>query len=125
MLVFAGDHGAAKAGVSAYPQDVTWQMVENFPGRWRRDQRVCPAEWHGLSVIDAGVAHDFGRRPGLINAKVAPGTANYIEQPAMTAEQCANGAWRGGRKLSAIWPPMAAMSSASAKWALATRPRRR
>jgi nicotinate-nucleotide--dimethylbenzimidazole phosphoribosyltransferase len=40
-------------------------------------------------VVDAGVAHDFGRRPGLIDAKIAPGTANYIEQSAMTVAQCA------------------------------------
>jgi nicotinate-nucleotide--dimethylbenzimidazole phosphoribosyltransferase len=48
-----------------------------------------------LAIIDAGVAHDFGRRNGLINAKVAPGTANYIEQPAMTMDQCAHAIERG------------------------------
>ena len=41
-----------------------------------------------LSVVDAGVAHEFGRRPGLIDAKVAAGTASYIDEPAMTLAQC-------------------------------------
>ena len=48
-----------------------------------------------LAIIDAGVAHDFGKRAGLINAKVALGTANYLEQPAMTAEQCTLAIARG------------------------------
>jgi hypothetical protein len=95
MLVFAGDHGAAKAGVSAYPQDVTWQMVENFLAGGAAINVFARQNEMYLSVIDAGVAHDFGRRPGLINAKVALGTANYIEEPAMTAEQCANALARG------------------------------
>ncbi|MBN9423874.1 MAG: nicotinate-nucleotide--dimethylbenzimidazole phosphoribosyltransferase [Candidatus Accumulibacter sp. 66-26] len=85
LLVFAGDHGAAKAGVSAYPQDVTWQMVENFLAGgaainvFARHNGLC------LQVVDCGVAHDFGARAGLIDAKVAPGTQNYIERPAMSA----------------------------------------
>ena len=95
MLVFAGDHGAAKAGVSAYPQDVTWQMVENFLAGGAAINVFARQNEMYLSVIDAGVAHDFGRRPGLINAKVAQGTANYIEEPAMTAEQCGNALARG------------------------------
>ena len=89
MLVFAGDHGAAKAGVSAYPQDVTWQMVENFLAGGAAINVFARANGLALAVVDAGVAHDFGTRPGLIDAKVAPGTANYLEQAAMTAEQCA------------------------------------
>ena len=104
LLVFAGDHGAAKAGVSAYPQDVTWQMVENFlAGGAAINVFARQNELH-LAIIDAGVAHDFGKRAGLINAKVAPGTANYIEESAMTAEQCAAAIERGAeicRNLSA------------------------
>ncbi len=85
MLVFAGDHGAAKAGVSAYPQDVTWQMVENFLAGGAAINVFARQMNLGLTVVDAGVAHDFGTRPGLIDAKLGPGTANYLETPAMDA----------------------------------------
>ena len=87
MLVFAGDHGAAKAGVSAYPQDVTWQMVENFLAGGAAINVFARQMGMGLTVVDAGVVHDFGARPGLVDAKVAPGTANYLEAPAMSAAQ--------------------------------------
>jgi nicotinate-nucleotide--dimethylbenzimidazole phosphoribosyltransferase len=95
LLVFAGDHGAARSGVSAYPQDVTWQMVENFLAGGAAINVFARQNEIYLAIIDAGVAHDFGRRNGLINAKVAHGTANYIEQPAMTMEQCAHAIERG------------------------------
>ena len=95
LLVFAGDHGAAKAGVSAYPQDVTWQMVENFLSGGAAINVFARQNDMHLAIIDAGVAHDFGKRTGLINAKVALGTANYIEQPAMTPEQCVAAIARG------------------------------
>lgn len=88
MLVFAGDHGAAKAGVSAFPQEVSWQMVENFLAGGAAINVFARQNGMALSVVDAGVAHDFGRRPQLIDAKVAMGTANYIEEPAMTLAQC-------------------------------------
>ena len=87
LVVFAGDHGAARAGVSAYPQDVTWQMVENFLAGGAAINVFSRQMGLGLSVVDAGVNHDFGRRSGLVDAKIAPGTANYLEQPAMTADQ--------------------------------------
>jgi len=104
LLVFAGDHGAAKVGVSAYPQEVTWQMVENFLEGGAAINVFARQNEIFHAIIDAGVAHDFGRRNGLINAKVGHGTANYIEQPAMTMDQCARAIERGAeisRNLSA------------------------
>jgi nicotinate-nucleotide--dimethylbenzimidazole phosphoribosyltransferase len=96
MLVFAGDHGAARAGVSAYPQDVTWQMVENFLAGGAAINVFARQNGLGLAVVDAGVAHDFGGpRDGLIDLKLAPGTANYLEAPAMTAAQCAQAIEQG------------------------------
>jgi nicotinate-nucleotide--dimethylbenzimidazole phosphoribosyltransferase len=87
LFVFAGDHGAAKAGVSAFPQDVTWQMVENFLAGGAAINVFARQTGWALQVVDAGVNHDFGRRDGLVDAKVAPGTGNYLDEPAMTAAQ--------------------------------------
>ncbi|MBP6188370.1 MAG: nicotinate-nucleotide--dimethylbenzimidazole phosphoribosyltransferase [Azonexus sp.] len=104
LLVFAGDHGAAKAGVSAFPQEVTWQMVENFLAGGAAINVFARQNGLHLAIIDAGVAHDFGKRAGLIDAKIAGGTANYIEEAAMTVEQCAQAIARGAeiaRNLSA------------------------
>ena len=89
ILVVAGDHGAAKSGVSAFPQDVTWQMVENFLAGGAAINVFARLNGLSLKVIDAGVAHEFGPREGLINAKINPaGTRNYIVEPAMSTVEC-------------------------------------
>ncbi len=97
-LVCAGDHGAAMAGVSAYPQEVTWQMVENFLAGGAAINVLARQAGMKLVVADAGVAHDFGPREGLVDAKVgAGGTANYLEGPAMSAAECAAAMAHGAR----------------------------
>lgn len=95
LMVFAGDHGAATAGLSAYPQDVTWQMVENFLAGGAAINVFARLNDIGLSIVDAGVKHDFGTRPGLVDAKIGAGTASYLTGPAMTAEQCGQALQRG------------------------------
>ncbi|XHS77578.1 nicotinate-nucleotide--dimethylbenzimidazole phosphoribosyltransferase [Burkholderiaceae bacterium UC74_6] len=89
MMVFAGDHGLAARGVSAYPSDVTWQMVENFLAGGAAVSVLARQHGLALTVVDAGVRHDFEPRPGLAIAKIAPGTADALSGPAMSAEQCA------------------------------------
>lgn len=88
MLVCAADHGLAAQGVSAYPSDVTWQMVENFLAGGAAVSVLARQHGLGLTVVDCGVAHDFSPRPGLLLRKVAHGTADATRAPAMTAEQC-------------------------------------
>ncbi|MEI7612981.1 MAG: nicotinate-nucleotide--dimethylbenzimidazole phosphoribosyltransferase [Betaproteobacteria bacterium] len=96
MLIFAGDHGAATAGISAYPQDVSWQMVENYLQGGAGANVFSRQNGMAMVVVDAGVAHEFGEREGLINAKISPtGTRNYIVEPAMTREQCEAALERG------------------------------
>jgi nicotinate-nucleotide--dimethylbenzimidazole phosphoribosyltransferase len=98
VLVCAGDHGAAKAGVSAFPQEVTWQMVENFLAGGAAINVLARQAGMKLVVADAGVAHDFGPRENLVDAKVgAGGTANYLEGAAMSETQCAEAMSHGAR----------------------------
>lgn len=88
LMVFAGDHGIVNAGVSPYPQAVTAQMVLNFLQGGAAINVFARQHNMQLRVIDAGVNYDFGATKGLVHAKVGAGTANFLQQPAMTKAQC-------------------------------------
>jgi nicotinate-nucleotide--dimethylbenzimidazole phosphoribosyltransferase len=113
VFTFAADHGVVAEGVSAYPQAVTAQMVENFlrggaainvlarqagarvvvadfgiAGRFVGDARPAPAEGGVLGVRDGSVA-------ALVRCPIAPGTANMARGPAMTREQATRAIERG------------------------------
>src|SRR5690349_17211114 len=88
MLVCAGDHGLAARGVSAYPSDVTWQMVENFLAGGAAVSALARQHGLNLTVVDCGVRHDFAPRHGLLVRKIAPGTADASVGPAMSLAQC-------------------------------------
>jgi nicotinate-nucleotide--dimethylbenzimidazole phosphoribosyltransferase len=100
MLVFAADHGLAAEGVSAYPPEVTAQMVRNFAEGGAAVSVLCRANAIDLVVIDAGahtpqaagfVAH--GAR--FVEARIAPGTANALHGAAMTDAQALAAIARG------------------------------
>ena len=88
LVVFAADHGLVAQGVSAYPSDVTWQMVENFLAGGAAVSVLARQHGLALTVVDAGVRHDFAPRPGLLHRKVGPGTADALTGPAMSEAQC-------------------------------------
>lgn len=89
LVVFAGDHGLAARGVSAYPSDVTWQMVGNFLAGGAAVSVLARQHGLELTVVDCGVRHDFAPQPGLVVRKIAAGTADASVGPAMTAAECA------------------------------------
>ena len=105
LVVFAADHGLVARGVSAFPSDVSWQMVENFLAGGAAVSVLARQHGIALTVVDCGVNHDFlaglpvgSTRPGLLVRKVAGaegGTADAMVQPAMTAEQCAQAVANG------------------------------
>ena len=88
ILVFAADHGIVAEGISAYPQDVTWQMVENFLAGGAAINVFAEQNNCALQVIDAGVNHAFGPRAGLVDRKLANGTHNFAQEPAMSRATC-------------------------------------
>lgn len=87
MVVFAADHGIAKEGVSAYPQEVTHQMALNFLNGGAAINVFCEQHDIDLQIVDAGVNFDFGNLPDLIDAKVAMGTQNSQKGQAMSEDQ--------------------------------------
>ena len=95
LVLFAGDHGIACEGVSAYPQEVTRQMVLNFLGGGAAANVFARQTGVDLSVVDAGVAGDPLEATGLVSRRVAAGTRNCAAEPAMTPEQC-GAAFRDG-----------------------------
>jgi nicotinate-nucleotide--dimethylbenzimidazole phosphoribosyltransferase len=95
-IVFAADHGVADRGVSAYPREVTTQMVANFLQGGAAISVLAKLQGIELWIVDAGVDGDCKAHPRLIEAKIRRGTRSFIDEPAMTAEECA-GALQWGR----------------------------
>ena len=89
VLLMAGDHGVVAEGVSAYPQDVTWQMVANFAAGGAAINQIAKSVGAEVSVHDVGVARDLSELAGIVHANVAHGTANMTTGPAMSREQAA------------------------------------
>jgi nicotinate-nucleotide--dimethylbenzimidazole phosphoribosyltransferase len=87
VVIFAGDHGVVAEGVSAYPQEVTFQMVANFVQGGAGINVLSRHVGAEVQVVDIGVNHDFSGMPGLIVRKVAPGTRNLAREEAMTREE--------------------------------------
>lgn len=101
MVIFAADHGLAARGVSAYPSDVTWQMVENFLAGGAAVSVLARTNGIALNIVDCGVARDIPAReqdpdnkltqvgePRLWRRKVAYGTQDSSVGPAMSHTEC-------------------------------------
>jgi nicotinate-nucleotide--dimethylbenzimidazole phosphoribosyltransferase len=87
IFTFAGDHGVADEGVSAFPKTVTPQMVRNMLAGGAAVNVLARHAGAEVRVIDIGVDDPLEDAPGLIRRKIKPGTANIARGPAMTVEE--------------------------------------
>ncbi len=84
IFTLAGDHGVVAEGVSAYPQVVTAQMVENFLRGGAAINVLARHAGADILVADFGVATPVPSQPGLVSKRIGPGTRNMARGPAMT-----------------------------------------
>ncbi|MGA2478794.1 MAG: nicotinate-nucleotide--dimethylbenzimidazole phosphoribosyltransferase [Spirochaetia bacterium] len=90
VVVMAGDHGVTAEGVSAYPSEVTGQMVRGFAAGMAGINVLCRHAGIGVRVVDMGCSADLAdlvAKGTLVDARVAPGTANMRRGPAMSRDQ--------------------------------------
>jgi nicotinate-nucleotide--dimethylbenzimidazole phosphoribosyltransferase len=95
ILIFAADHGITEEGVSPFPKEVTRQMLMNFLHGGAAINVFCRLNKISLEVVDAGVAYEFDKFPGLIHAKIEHGTRNILKEPAMSIETCLKAIGKG------------------------------
>jgi len=100
LTIFAADHGIAAEGVSAFPQEVTRQMVLNYLAGGAGANVLARSVGVDVQVVDAGVAGEPFGVEGLIESRIGAGTANFLTGPAMTEAQC-DAALAAGRRTGA------------------------
>ncbi|MEK6546367.1 MAG: nicotinate-nucleotide--dimethylbenzimidazole phosphoribosyltransferase, partial [Nitrospinota bacterium] len=91
IFTFAGDHGVTEEGVSAYPKEVTVQMVFNFLQGGAGVNVLARHAGADVIVVDMGVDYDFKPSNGLVIKKIAKGTRNMTKGPAMSREEAIKG----------------------------------
>ncbi len=87
VVVMAADHGVAAEGVSAYPQEVTFQMVLNFARGGAAINVLARQAGARVVVVDMGVKEPVPATDGVRASRIGPGTRNLLREPAMTREQ--------------------------------------
>lgn len=87
IVVFAADHGVAEESVSAFPQTVTAEMVKNFSSGGAAICVLAKELAAELEVVNVGTVAELDELPGVVNQRIAPATANFYKQAAMTASQ--------------------------------------
>ena len=102
VVVFAADHGVTQENVSPYPSDVTTQMVGNFLRGGAAINVFAKQNQLELMIVDAGIAGELECKEGLLDRKIAKGTRNFVEGPAMTADQCERALTEGADIVSAL-----------------------
>ena len=121
VYVFAADHGVTAEGVSAYPREVTAQMVHNFLQGGAAINVLARLHEAELTVVDVGVDAEFEDAPGLCRAKVRRGSRNMHREPALTHEELAS-ALETGIRLAHVAKDKGQIWWPSGKWELGTRP---
>ena len=88
-ILFGGDHGIEREGVSMSPREVTWQQMMNYCKGGGGVNMFCRQHGFSLRIVDVGVDYDFAPTlyPQIINKKIAYGTGNFLHEAAMTEEQ--------------------------------------
>ena len=88
-ILFGGDHGIEREGVTCTPREVTAQQMMNYAGGGGAVGMFCRQHGFTLRVVDAGVDYDFdlSRYPRIIDRKIAHGTRDFLYEPAMSADE--------------------------------------
>lgn len=88
LAVFCGDHGVHAQGVSPWPQEVTMQMAFNFIAGGAMTSVLARQVGAEVAIVDMGVTGDMPEQPGVMVRKIARGTQDMTQGPAMTRQQC-------------------------------------
>ncbi len=86
-LLFGGDHGIEREGVSVSPREVTWQQMVNFTHGGGGVNMFCRQHGFKLRIVDVGVDYDLTKVPGIIPRKIARGTKNFLYEAAMSEDE--------------------------------------
>jgi nicotinate-nucleotide--dimethylbenzimidazole phosphoribosyltransferase len=97
IFTMAGDHGVALDGVSAFPQEVTAQMVYSFTQGWASINVLAMHEGIDVRVVDCGVAVDLPREWPIVHRKIGKGTASIRRGPAMSRDEALQGIVLGAK----------------------------